>query len=97
MPALIGANMLNVSAQPSPKAAELERAEKIGRAHLATFDTLDFDVFSNQEWSRLHESHSHDVKVHWPDGHVTDGIDVHIADLKKLFVYAPDTRIKSIR
>jgi len=94
MPALIGANMLNVSAQPSPKAAELERAEKIGRAHLAKFDTLDFDVFSNQEWSRLHESHSHDVKVHWPDGHVTDGIDVHIADLKKLFVYAPDTRIK---
>jgi hypothetical protein len=62
--------------------------------NLTTFDTLDFIVFSNQEWTRLHESHSKDVKVYWPDGHMTQGIDVHIADLKKLFVYAPDTRIK---
>lgn len=62
--------------------------------NLATFDTLDYTVFSNQEWTRLHESHSEDVKVYWPDGHMTEGIDVHIEDLKKLFVYAPDTRIK---
>jgi hypothetical protein len=62
--------------------------------HLATFDTLDFIVFSNQEWTRLHESHSKDIKVYWPDGHMTEGIDVHIADLKAMFVYAPDTRIK---
>jgi hypothetical protein len=62
--------------------------------HLVTFDTLDFTVFTNQEWARLHESHSQDVKVYWPDGHMTQGIDVHIADLKALFVYAPDTRIK---
>ena len=58
------------------------------------FDTLDFTVFSNQERTRLHESHSQDVKVYWPDGHMTQGMDVHIADLKALFVYAPDTRIK---
>ena len=62
--------------------------------HLATFDTLDFTVFSNQQWTRLHESHSPDIKVYWPDGHMTQGIDVHIQDLKALFVYAPDTRIK---
>ncbi|MDP2681781.1 MAG: ester cyclase [Deltaproteobacteria bacterium] len=62
--------------------------------NLATFDTLDYEVFSNQQWARLHESHSKDVKVYWPDGHMTQGIDVHIEDLKKLFVYAPDTRIK---
>ena len=62
--------------------------------YLVKFDTLDFTVFSNQEWTRLHESHSQDVKVYWPDGHMTQGIDVHIADLKALFVYAPDTRIK---
>jgi hypothetical protein len=62
--------------------------------HLAIFDTLDFIVFSNQEWTRLHESHSKDIKVYWPDGHMTEGIDVHIADLKAMFVYAPDTRIK---
>lgn len=62
--------------------------------NLATFDTLDYTVFSNQEWTRLHESHAKDIKVYWPDGHITEGIDVHINDLKALFVYAPDTRIK---
>ena len=39
--------------------------------NLKTFDKLDFVVFSNQEWTRLHESHSKDVKVNWPDGHYT--------------------------
>jgi hypothetical protein len=62
--------------------------------NLLTFDTLDYTVFSNQEWTRLHESHAKDVKVFWPDGHMTQGIDIHIKDLKALFVYAPDTRIK---
>jgi SnoaL-like polyketide cyclase len=62
--------------------------------HLSTFDTLDFTVFSNQEWTRLHESHAKDIKVYWPDGHLTTGIDKHIEDLKMMFVYAPDTRIK---
>ncbi len=62
--------------------------------HIKTFDELDFVVFSNQEWTRLHESHSKDVKVNWPDGHFTTGIERHIEDLKAMFVYAPDTAIK---
>ena len=62
--------------------------------NLQTFDTLDYTVFTNQEWARLHESHAQDIKVYWPDGHVTEGIEKHIEDLKALFVYAPDTRIK---
>jgi len=62
--------------------------------NLKTFDELDFVVFSNQEWTRLHESHSKDVKVNWPDGHSTNGIEKHIEDLKAMFVYAPDTNIK---
>ena len=61
---------------------------------LAVFDTLDYVVFSNQEWTRLHESHSPDIVVNWPDGHHTNGIERHIADLKAMFVYAPDTQIK---
>jgi hypothetical protein len=61
---------------------------------LKTFDELDFVVFSNQQWTRLHESHSLDVKVFWPDGHYTLGIKKHIEDLKAMFVYAPDTSIK---
>ena len=62
--------------------------------NLTTFDTLDYVVFSNQEWTRLHESHSKDVIVNWPDGHKTNGIEKHIEDLKAMFVYAPDTKIK---
>jgi predicted ester cyclase len=63
-------------------------------AHLKTFDELDFDVFSNQKWDRLSESHADDIVVTWPDGHQTKGIAKHIEDLKAMFVYAPDTRIK---
>jgi hypothetical protein len=62
--------------------------------NLEIFDTLDYVVFSNQEWVRLHESHSLDVVVNWPDGHNTNGINRHIEDLKAMFVYAPDTKIK---
>jgi hypothetical protein len=58
--------------------------------HLATFDQLDFDVFSNQDWDRLELSHDRDVIVVWPDGHSTTGIAQHIADLKSMFTYAPE-------
>jgi predicted ester cyclase len=72
---------------PERQAAAVER-------HLKTFDVLDFDVFSNQKWDRLHESHAKDIVVTWPDGHETKGIDRHIEDLKALFVFAPDIAIK---
>ena len=62
--------------------------------YLQKFDTLDYTVFSNQQWVRLHESHAKDIKVNWPDGHFTLGIERHIADLKAMFVYAPNTQIK---
>jgi len=62
--------------------------------YLQKFDTLDFTVFSNQQWVRLHESHAKNIKVNWPDGHFTMGIERHIADLSAMFVYAPNTKIK---
>jgi len=62
--------------------------------HLKTFDELDFDVYSNQKFDRLHESHAQNIKVFWPDGHITEGLEAHIADMKKMFVFAPDARIK---
>ena len=43
---------------------------------------------------RLHETHTEDVLVHWPDGRQVRGLQRHIDDLSALFVYAPDTRIK---
>ncbi len=72
----------------------LTAADKLVQQHLITFDTLDYTVFSNQEWARFHESHGQNIKVFWPDGHVTVGLAKHIEDMKALFVYAPDTRIK---
>jgi hypothetical protein len=65
------------------------------RAHLKTFDELDFQIFSHADWARLGESHAKNIRVHWPDGHYTDGIDKHLADLQAMFVWAPDTRILS--
>jgi hypothetical protein len=62
--------------------------------HLTTFDTLDFVIFSGQQWVRFHESHSDDIIVNWPDGHHTNGLAKHLEDMKAMFVYAPDTRIK---
>jgi SnoaL-like polyketide cyclase len=61
--------------------------------NLATFDELDFDVYSHQKWDELPRSHASDIVVHWPDGRMTTGLDAHIADLKQQFVFAPDTKI----
>lgn len=72
---------------------QYRQAEQVAQQHLATFDELDFQVFTHQQWERLHESHGKEVIVHWPDGHTTTGIDKHIEDLKAMFAYAPDTRI----
>jgi len=51
---------------PSPHQKQVPAVEK----HLKVFDVLDFDVFSNQKWNRLAESHAKDIVVTWPDGHV---------------------------
>ncbi|RSM84720.1 hypothetical protein DMH04_19760 [Kibdelosporangium aridum] len=75
-----------------PFRKDLTREE---RRNLETFDELDFDVYTHQKWARLGESHARHIRVHWPDGHYTDGIDRHIEDLKGMFVWAPDTRINS--
>lgn len=77
------------------KPAESTHAADAARiaANLQTFDELDYEVFTGQEWTRLHESHAHDIVVHWPDGRTTNGLEVHTDDLKAMFVWAPDTRI----
>ena len=75
---------------------ELTKGNEMIAKNLVTFDTLDYTVFTNQQWTRLHESHSIDIKVNWPDGHFTTGIERHIADLKAMFVYAPNTSSSNI-
>ncbi|MEP6929317.1 MAG: ester cyclase [Flavobacterium sp.] len=61
---------------------------------LIKFDSLDFDVYSNQKWNHLNHSHADNILVHYPDGHTTKGIPAHIEELKPMFVFAPDTKIK---
>jgi hypothetical protein len=55
--------------------------------NLMTFDTFDFTVFSNQAWTRLHESHADNLKLNWPGGRLTSGIVRHISDLKSKFIH----------
>lgn len=62
---------------------------------LARFDSLDFDIYSNQDWQDFSISHAEDIKVYYPDGTVTTGLyPEHIDALKPMFVFAPDTKIK---
>lgn len=61
--------------------------------NLKLFDTLDFDVYSNQKWDRLSESHHDNIVVTWPDGRETRGMASHIEDVKQMFVFAPDAKI----
>lgn len=82
------------NAADSDDLVRFRAAQKIAAQHLATFDTLDFDVYTNQKWDRLKESHAMDILVHYPDGHTTKGIPAHIEELKPMFVFAPDTRIQ---
>ncbi|HEX9255857.1 MAG TPA: ester cyclase [Candidatus Angelobacter sp.] len=80
-----------------PFSASLSKAapkakDSVGQ-HLKTFDELDFDVYSNQKWDRLQESHADDILVTYPDSHQSKGLKAHIDELKPLFVFAPDTKI----
>ncbi len=102
----LAAAIFVVGAQAAPPAADKWPGTKASQAapkvkglpaglerNLATFDDLDFRVYSGQKWEDLHKSHAEDVIVHWPDGHTTKGIKKHIEDLKYMFTFAPDNRI----
>ena len=59
--ALLGAFLIAAGPASARTKAQAEldgyrTAARIADAHLKTFDTLDFDVFSNQKWDRLKES-----------------------------------------
>ncbi len=72
-------------------------AEKaLTEMRLARFDSLDFIFYSNQQWADLAISHADNIKVYYPDGTITEGLSPqHIDKLKPMFVFAPDTRIKT--
>lgn len=63
---------------------------------LRRFDSLDFDFYSGQKWDSLAISHDANIKVYYPDGSITTGLfPQHIDRLKPMFVFAPDTKIKT--
>jgi predicted ester cyclase len=74
--------------------AAIEKTRQGETKNLANFDDLDFNVYSGQKWDELARSHSKDIVVHYPDGSVTKGIDAHVEQLKPMFMFAPDTRIR---
>lgn len=64
-------------------------------AHLARFDSLDFEGFNKQNYELFNQIHAEDVIVTWPDGHKTNGIVKHDEDIKTMFVYIPDFKVDS--
>ena len=61
---------------------------------LRRFDSLDFDIYSNQKWADLAISHDSAIKVYYPDGSITTGLfPQHVDAMKPQFVFAPDTKI----
>ena len=75
------------------KAFKYEKA--ITEQRLLAFDTLDYEFYSNQKWEHFNHSHADNIKVYYPDGHVTEGLyPNHIDMLTPMFAFAPDTKIK---
>lgn len=73
---------------------EIAKTRQVEKDNLKNFDDLDFNVYSGQKWNQLSKSHAKDIVVHYPDSHITKGLDKHIEELKPMFVFAPDTKIK---
>lgn len=102
--ALAAASITGVHAANPP--AENWPASKAGEAtpqvpgmpatlarNLATFDDLDFRVYTQQQWEDLHLSHAENIIVHYPDGSTTTGLPDHIQQLDFMWTFAPDNRI----
>lgn len=85
----------DAAAAPAASAASNDDAQV--QANLKQFDKLDFEAYSNRKDMDLFKRlHCPDVKVVFPDGRVTTGIDAHLADMDNiLFNGTPDSRITS--
>lgn len=79
----------------APQAAESKKGKQDQvQAHLKRFDQLDFEAYSERKNMKLfREIHCPDVKVVFPDGRTTQGIDQHVTDIDGLFNGTPDSRI----
>jgi hypothetical protein len=87
------------SAEIQALKAELKKVndeKALVEKRLAEFDKLDFDYYSGQQWDKFKLSHADNIKVYYPDGTTTEGLNPqHIDMLKPMFAFAPDTKIKT--
>lgn len=78
---------------PAFAAGAVSEKERV-QANLKRFDRLDFDAYSQRKDMKLfRDIHCADVKVVFPDGRTTHGIDQHVKDIDGLFNGTPDSRI----
>lgn len=85
---------VNEASPEATESASITATEAQEQQNLATFDDLDFNVYSGQKWDEFSRSHAENIVVHYPHGHTTTGLNAHLAELKPQFVFAPDTKIK---
>jgi len=84
---LFAVSLASLAAEPGGEKKQVE-------ANLKRFDQLDFDAYSQRKDMKLfREIHCPDVKVVFPNGRTTHGIDQHVADINGLFNGTPDSRI----
>tara|TARA_R110002126_G_scaffold121447_5_gene263039 strand:+ start:876 stop:1469 length:594 start_codon:yes stop_codon:yes gene_type:complete len=91
-------NTSKLEAKVDSLQAELKKftdERTITEQRLLSFDSLDYDFYSNQQWDKFNHSHADNIKVYYPDGHVTEGLyPDHIDMLTPMFAFAPDTKIE---
>jgi hypothetical protein len=94
---LLGLTVTVIGCSNSADLEELKKfrdEKELTEARLIRFDSLDFDIYSNQKWDKFSISHDENIKVYYPDGTITVGLEPqHLDALKPMFVFAPDTKI----
>lgn len=91
--ALITSGIIATAATVSIAAESMSEKEQV-QANLKRFDRLDFDAYSHRKDMKLFEEiHCSDVKVVFPDGRTTHGIEQHMKDIEGLFNGTPDSRV----
>lgn len=95
---LLGLMITVIGCSNSADREELKKfrdEQALTEQRLVRFDSLDFDIYSNQKWDLFSISHDENIKVYYSDGSVTVGLyPKHIDALTPMFVFAPDTKIK---
>lgn len=66
-----------------------------GKANLEKFDKVDESFSQRKDMKLFRELHCADVKVFFPDGRTTVGVDQHVQDIEGMFNGTPNLRVTS--